>query len=349
MAKVCTLSVWKIAPALEEHKRDVENGDRALDILCLLLKNGARPKTRHLMNLWEERELISSSDKPLDIFRGKFRALMRSVDNPFIPGINLAVKMHEASKRMVSDGDRKAFGILKRDVLDFLLEILERLPNTVRDCGEKGLETCRCLFEPPTAEFSSSGFKGPLGIALQHRPTMEELCTKPLVLDFISRRFNDNLLVDYSSLRRRSFRQDTGWSDESGDSTQDRDFKRNGEKHGKGTIDLDSDKPRYEWLPSGFVQHAAKRILKNPDHDQIPVCRMMFDFQAYVAMVVLFNLYVRVGADGTPGVVEIVLLIFVLVSIKNGCVTSDFRSLAGLGMRRIRCTSGELYEPGRAK
>lgn len=64
---------------------------------------------------------------------------MQSVDNPFIPGINLAVKLHKASMRVVSDGDKTAFEILRRDVFDFLLEILEQLPNTVRDLrGRQG-------------------------------------------------------------------------------------------------------------------------------------------------------------------------------------------------------------------
>lgn len=47
------------------------------------------------------------------------------------------------------------------------------------------------------------------------------------------------------------------------------------------------------------------------------MCRKMFEFQAYVTMIILFGLYVRLGDGGKPGVVEIFLVIFVLVRFET--------------------------------
>lgn len=112
--------------------------------------------------------------------------------NPFIPGVNILVVLDKVMQQ--SPDGFKAAQNLRQDVSRLLDEILEQLPKTVDACPGK-MSTCKSLFEPETMhhEPSPTGFDGPLGIALRYRCTMETLCPKPLVRDFMSQKFSGYL------------------------------------------------------------------------------------------------------------------------------------------------------------
>ena len=91
-----------------------------------------------------------------------------------------------APKAPVREG--RALRLLRDTVDDILLEVLKRLPQTLRRF-QGGVDGCKIVFEPEVVEPYYPGFDGPLTLALEGRQFTETLCVSPLVFEYISRQF----------------------------------------------------------------------------------------------------------------------------------------------------------------
>ena len=109
------------------------------------------------------------------------------VDNPFIPGMIISVALDDAAPKG-PEREGRALGLLMDTVDDVLLEVLERLPQTLRRF-QGGVDGCKIVFEPEVVEPYDPGFDGPLKLALEERQFTETFCVSPLVFEYLSRQF----------------------------------------------------------------------------------------------------------------------------------------------------------------
>lgn len=136
--------------------------------------------------------LISISRKfSLESLKTCFLRAVASAGNPFIPGMTLSVALAGALDK-APEGERRMLTSLRGHVNALLLEILERLPQTVR--GFEGqMKGCAAMLEPEESMENHRGRPGPLRMAFQERLQMEIFCKVPIVMDFVSRRFTRGL------------------------------------------------------------------------------------------------------------------------------------------------------------
>lgn len=107
--------------------------------------------------------------------------------NPFIPGMILSVDLAGAVKE-APEGERRGIISLQTRLDSILLEMLERLPQTVRGFVDE-MDGCSAVFEP-----GAEGYKhGPLDSVLGEGQQMETFCVTPIVMDFLSRKFTRGL------------------------------------------------------------------------------------------------------------------------------------------------------------
>lgn len=115
-----------------------------------------------------------------------------SVENPFVAGMTLSVSLAEAAV-VAPQGERRKLLSVQNKLDNLLLEVLERLPQTVQGFGDDGMEICQALFEPSVLMEGAREGLGPLRMILQNRGHMETFATQPLIVDFLSRRFANGL------------------------------------------------------------------------------------------------------------------------------------------------------------
>lgn len=136
-----------------------------------------------------------------------FLRAVSSADNPFLPGMALSVALAEAGEN-AAEGERKKIVSLGKSIEALLLEILERLPQTVLGF-ENAMSGCSAMLEPDRTEHQKE-FPGPLSLALSRKLQTETFCTAPLVIDYLSRIFarglpnwrdSDRILRDAEELR----------------------------------------------------------------------------------------------------------------------------------------------------
>lgn len=141
-----------------------------------------------------------SRNKSYSWLRDCFLEVVVSADNPFVPGMTLSAALTKAASR-APEGERKKLNRLQQKIDDLLLEVLKRLPQTVR-AFHGGMAGCCHVFEPECCASSATsrgdgsqrqGFLGPLWLALQERELVEIFCTRPLLMDYLSRRFTHGL------------------------------------------------------------------------------------------------------------------------------------------------------------
>ncbi|CAM9810440.1 unnamed protein product [Scytosiphon promiscuus] len=159
-------------------------------IFVCLLQNHARPECGALVELSRMTQHVWMKDCCMKA--------VASADNPFSPGFCLSVALAEAVKR-AREGERHKLNLLQESVDQLLLEILERLPQTVLGF-EDSMAGCSAVFEPEleskrvgvyAAKYGST--EGPLSVALKGRSQTETFCSTPLVTDFLSRMFTRGL------------------------------------------------------------------------------------------------------------------------------------------------------------
>lgn len=109
-----------------------------------------------------------------------------SAANPFIPGITLSTVLAEAAKQ-ANEGERRTLIDVRAGIDELLLEIFERLPQTVRGF-EGGLNGCTYVFDPKPMR-GNDGLGGPLNMILSDPQQLKTFCKVPLVMDFLSSKF----------------------------------------------------------------------------------------------------------------------------------------------------------------
>lgn len=160
-------------------------------------------------------EIVTGKDGNLSSILGGFGVLelqtcfiraISAVDNPFIPGMMLAVALVSAAPT-AKENEKRKMSELQETIEELLLEVLERLPQAVAGFPG-GAAACSYLFEPETTGATVSKVVGPLRRAFSKRRLITTFCTQPLVLDFITHTFGAGLLS--LEARGRSDKQASG-------------------------------------------------------------------------------------------------------------------------------------------
>lgn len=115
-----------------------------------------------------------------------------SARNPLVPGFHLSVTLASAAEKAFEEGERRKLIGLQESVNALLLEILERLPQTVRGF-EENMDGCAAVFKPEGSTKNLTFRPGPLRVVLEARQQMETFCTMPLITNFLSHRFTRGL------------------------------------------------------------------------------------------------------------------------------------------------------------
>jgi len=111
-------------------KTDPQVVDGDLATLSSLVASSARPSADALKEL-------SRHHDPGNLFRDCCLRAVTSAENPLIPGMKLSIGLGEAA-RQATEGERRTITGIKASVEELLLEILERLPRTVRGFDDVG-------------------------------------------------------------------------------------------------------------------------------------------------------------------------------------------------------------------
>lgn len=175
MAKACTTAFSAVC--------NVDAPQRHLEGMSVLIAYGADPALEDLIHLSD----VCTSDQMKDCFL----SAMARVDNPIIPGFTLSIALGEAVE--IAPVDHKLLlASLRQQVDELLLEVLERLPQAVRDFTGR-FRGCAEVFEPGSKRACPSDFAGPIQQALEDEHYADTLCTVPIIADYISYKFVSDL------------------------------------------------------------------------------------------------------------------------------------------------------------
>lgn len=321
------LSVWTEAERVVRRRPRRETKRAAKDILSSLLEYGARPSHSFLVEL--------SREKSLEWLKEVCLGAVTSARNPFVPGMTLSVKLAGAAGK-APEGERRNILFLQDSVDALLLELLERLPQTVRgfddllfkilkqDGIEDGMGWLSAVFEPEGSAANPTG-PGPLGMALRERKQMETFCTMPLVMDFLSRRFTwslpdlgdtDGVLGDYGELLTLT----------TDGLVLDHEKLNCSAFLVERLQGANEDKRSLTILPG--AQFIAAGLVGRPnDYYRMPAMRMVLDLVVYVAMLAVFTVAVLFHADGAVTAGEWLFLLYIAVSLRVARQGRDKRSL----------------------
>lgn len=288
---------------------------------------------------------LRSGNKLLDWIKTCLSGPLVSSKNPFVPGLTLSVAFSRAAKN-APDGERRNLLSLQQTVDNFLLEVLERLPQTVLGCSGRRIN-CPALFEPVSLEKALN----PLQMMIDKREQRLVFCEVSLVMDYLSLQFtrgnvemtnlatiNDQYFSDGSSSDESS--SDESSSDEpscldgssSDVSSTVHPRKRRELLHLHHPLGLlqgtDDDFPGLAGIPivgrCPELQRITAGIAARPDqYYRVPMLRMALDFVVYLAMLAVFSV-VLVNTDVDLTFAEIVFIVsFVVVS----CAGDDLYKL----------------------
>ncbi|CAM9835154.1 unnamed protein product, partial [Hapterophycus canaliculatus] len=271
--------------------------DRELITLSSLMASSAQPSASQLVEL-------SRFHKNGDLFKNCCLRAVTCAQNPFIPGITLSIRLVEAAKQ-ASEGERRAITDIKLSIDELLLEIFERLPQTVRGFTG-GLKGCENIFEPKSMASSreSKDLGGPLDMIVSEPLQLETFCKAPLFVDFLSSKFTLGLpdLNDTRGVLRN--RELLGGLKASGLALQG-----GGGWLLQGAVGLFSeDTPSLTFLPGAVglfledmpsltflpgAQFIVAGIVAAPTkYYEVPAVRMLLDFVVYVGMVAALSYFV---------------------------------------------------------
>lgn len=251
------------------HLNSDTRSDNDLITIASLMAKSAQPSASDLRNL-------SRLHKHGDRFKECCLRAVSSAINPFVPGITLSIKLAEAAKQ-ANERERRAISDIQSSVDELLLEIFERLPQTV-DGFEGGIDGCAAVFEQKLTKSSdANGLGGPLEMILSEQQQLETFCEVPLVMDFLSSKFT--LGLRYLN-----------------------DFKHYGRNiDGMGSIGedliLDSSVGKFvqtdrsTFFPG--LQFVVAGVVAAPNnYYQVPAMRMMLDFVVYAVMIAALSYFV---------------------------------------------------------
>ena len=221
-----------------------------------------------------------------------------SAANPFIPGITLSTVLAEAAKK-ANEGERRTLTEVREGIDELLLEIFERLPQTVSGF-EGGLDGCTYAFDPKPMR-GDDGLGGPLDMILSDQQQLKTFSKVPLVMDFLSSMFMKGLpdLNDTEGVLRNDDQLNYL-------RTMGTDGKPNGLVLGNalgallqagGAEDLSM-----TFLPG--AQFIVAGVVASPvNYYRVPAMRMALDFIVYVATVAVLSYFVffHTAAGSTLG------------------------------------------------
>lgn len=268
--------------------------DDDIKTLSSLMANSAQPKPETLKKLSREASAAR--------FKSCCLQAVTSAANPFIPGLTLSIRLGAAVK-LASEGERRTISDIQSSVDELLLEIFERLPQTVRGF-EGGMKGCTDLFEPEFMGLNteSNGLKGPLDMILSEQRQLETFSKAPLVMDFLSANFTLGLpdLNDTEGVLRnddsegRKIVEENGLALDVVASTSSHPFSRALPSKVKKVLQLlqgSRDLPSLTFLPG--AQFVAAGMLAAPtSYYKVPAMRMLLDFVVYVGMVAALSYFV---------------------------------------------------------
>ena len=319
-------------------------------ILSMLFRHSAYPPSSFFERI--AHYVTGADERGWDFFTELILDEVKTAGNPLTPGMAVSVALAEAAKG-ASEAEQRMFVSFQKRVDTFVLKILERLPQTVRGF-ENGMSQCSALFEPEGPRNDPRGRSGALRVAFDRRQQTKVLCEAPLLMDYLYRRFLNDLpdMLDSGRVlqdRNELIRLAEG---ENGDGLV------LGVKSGDPFFTMDNDCP-----PSGpdFHDHLSGNALNRPTPDnfkdskdvgffrvwvqganasrpsltilpgaqfiiagilakpnsyyRVPALRMALDFVIYIMMLVVYSFWVLLHKDGRLTVGEIVFACYVLVSM----------------------------------
>ncbi|CAM9524132.1 unnamed protein product, partial [Ectocarpus sp. 12 AP-2014] len=179
-----TVPLDEIFSECAERQLDLHPGRPfGLKLLSSLMACSARPSPSHLKKL-------AIAHARGETFKDCCLDAVTSAANPFIPGLVLSIRLAEAAEK-ANEGERRAITDIQESVNALLLEVLERLPRSVRSF-ERDMDDCRDMFEPTFLDVFED-FEKPLEMMLSRQQQRELFCSVPLVMDFLKRKFTLSL------------------------------------------------------------------------------------------------------------------------------------------------------------
>lgn len=303
--------VWERRDREACEKGNMEAMKESEGIFVSLVHHSARPTSEFLWKLAHD-----TNRDPSHGWQRFEKLVLRAVEsarNPLVPGMSLSVNLANAAEH-AREGEERRLSGLRRDLDAFMIEVLKRLPQTVRGFKD-GVRGCSRLFEPDGSKEKPIGRKGPLRLSFSRRQQMENICASPLVMDYLSNRFTCGLpnLRDTDGFLRNEeeLRQLAHTSDDSVspilciDPTLWR--------WSQGGL-WDEGSPALTLLPG--AQFIIVGLLVIPrSYYRVPVMRMAMDFVVYVAMLVAFFRWVLLHEDGPVTIGESLFAVYIVVSI----------------------------------
>ncbi|CAM9776300.1 unnamed protein product [Ectocarpus fasciculatus] len=304
--------------------------NEAVSVLSCLIKHGAGPTPRQVS--------LVGSKVGFEAARKCFLDAVCSAVNPLLVGMRLSLLLADAGE-MGNEGQRQVALRLQKEVEDLVLEVFERLPQTVDgfregDIAGSGMEACGVVFAPekmrsrdetiPSHVFHDDAggtrvASGPLEMALQARHQLELFCTQPLVLDYLNRAFTRGLpgldasesgaqeadQVKLRMQRNASVQVNAGDSESSGGVSRELLEVLEGSHPVFGSLTL-----------SAGPQFILAQVVARPAFSySVPAVRMAVDLLVYLLMLALFAKDVLWYEEGTVEVGEVVFFVYVLGAI----------------------------------
>ncbi|CAB1113028.1 unnamed protein product [Ectocarpus sp. CCAP 1310/34] len=305
-------------------------GNEAVSVFSCLIKHGAAPTPRQVS--------LVGRKAGFEAARKCFLDAVCSAVNPLLVGMRLSLLLADAAG-MGNEGQRQVALRLQNEVEDLVLEVFERLPQTVDgfregDVGGSGMDACSVVFAPekirPRDETIPSHLfqdgtggtrvdSGPLEMALQARHQLELFCTQPLVLDYLNRAFTRGLPgLDASETgaqeadqfkllmqRNASVQVNAGDGESSGEVSRELLEVLEGSHSVLGSLTLSAGK-----------QFILAQVVARPAFSySVPAVRMAVDLLVYLLMLALFAKDVLWYKEGTVEVGEVVFFVYVLGAI----------------------------------
>ena len=275
-----------------------------------LIHCSARPAPEFLQKLAHDTRKDSSHG--WERFAELVLLAVESATNPLIQGMSLSVSLADAAER-AREGEKRRLVDLRQSLDDFMMEVLERLPQTVRGFQD-GVGGCSRLLEPEGSREKPIGRLGPLAMSFRRKQQMEDFCAVPLVMDYLSYRFtcglpdlrdSDGVLRNEEELRQLANTSDDPMSP----NLCIGDPNRWGWCQG---VPLEDGSPALTVLPG--AQFTIIGLLVKPrGYYMVPVMRMTMDFVVYLAMLAAFFNWVLLHDDGPMTIMETLFAFYIVV------------------------------------
>ena len=176
-------NIFQTCARLHLDNKDRKGNPADLVTLSSLVACSARPSADILKELSEYYDAG-------DLFKDWCLHAVTSAANPLISGITLSVRLGEVAEQ-ATEGEQGTIADIQSSVNNFLLEIFERLPHTVRGFDDVGgVGACANLFEPGLVRREGRKDLGdPLEMVLSIQGQLQAFCKVPLVMNYLSSKF----------------------------------------------------------------------------------------------------------------------------------------------------------------